>query len=49
MMDRSLPGATITHKYSLYNDVTYAGAATALCAPVEVKWQDATLWMAPSH
>ncbi len=43
------PGATITHKFGLYNDVTYAGAATSLCAPTEVKYSDATLWIAPSH
>ena len=42
------PGATITHKFDLYNDVTYSGAATSLCAPTEVKYSDATLWIAPS-
>lgn len=43
------PGATITHKLSLYNDVTYAGAQTSTCAPIEVKWAGGTLWVAPSH
>jgi hypothetical protein len=42
------PGATINHTFSLYNDVTYAGAATTMCAPVSVKYSDATLWIAPS-
>lgn len=43
------PGVTITHKLSLYNDVTYAGAQTSMCVPVEVKWAGGTVWMAPSH
>ena len=43
------PGATITHRLSLYNDVTYAGAQTSTCAPIEVKWAGGTLWVAPSH
>ncbi|MBV9718816.1 MAG: hypothetical protein JOZ77_05825 [Candidatus Eremiobacteraeota bacterium] len=42
------PGATISHKLTLYNDVTYAGAQTTMCAPVEVKWAGGTMWMAPS-
>lgn len=42
------PGATITHRLSLYNDVTYAGAQTSMCVPVEVKWAGGTLWVAPS-
>ncbi len=42
------PGVTIMHKLSLYNDVTYAGSQTSLCAPVEVKWAGGTVWMAPS-
>lgn len=43
------PGATIEHTLSLYNDVTYAGAATSLCVPVEVKYAGGTVWMAPSR
>jgi hypothetical protein len=43
------PGATITHTLSLYNDVTYAGSATTLCVPVEVKYAGGTVWMAPSR
>lgn len=43
------PGATITHRLSLYNDVTYAGAQTSTCAPIEVKWAGGTVWIAPSH
>ncbi|HEY6449561.1 MAG TPA: hypothetical protein VIX60_02660 [Candidatus Cybelea sp.] len=42
------PGATIMHRLSLYNDVTYAGAQTSTCAPIEVKWAGGTLWVAPS-
>lgn len=42
------PGATITHRLSLYNDVTYAGAQTSTCIPVQVKWAGGTLWVAPS-
>jgi hypothetical protein len=42
------PGATISHRLSLYNDVTYAGAQTTQCVPVEVKWAGGTLWVAPS-
>ena len=42
------PGATIDHTLSLYNDVTYAGAQTTQCAPVEVKWAGGTVWIAPS-
>jgi hypothetical protein len=43
------PGATITHRLTLYNDVTYAGAQTSQCFPVEVKWAGGTVWIAPSH
>jgi hypothetical protein len=43
------PGATIDHTLSLYNDVTYAGAQTTQCAPVQVKWAGGTVWLAPSH
>jgi hypothetical protein len=43
------PGATIDHTLSLYNDVTYAGAQTTSCLPVQVKWAGGTLWIAPSH
>jgi hypothetical protein len=43
------PGATINHTLSLYNDVTYAGAQTTQCAPVQVKWAGGTVWLAPSH
>lgn len=42
------PGATINHTLSLYNDVTYAGAQTSTCVPVEVKWAGGTVWIAPS-
>jgi hypothetical protein len=42
------PGATIDHTLSLYNDVTYAGAQTTTCLPVEVQWAGGTLWVAPS-
>jgi hypothetical protein len=42
------PGATIDHTLPLYNDVTYAGAQTSQCAPIEVKWAGGTLWIAPS-
>jgi hypothetical protein len=42
------PGVTITHRLPLYNDVTYAGAQTTTCLPVEVKWAGGTLWIAPS-
>lgn len=43
------PGATISHRLSLYNDVTYAGAQTTQCIPVQVKWAGGTVWIAPSH
>jgi hypothetical protein len=43
------PGATITHRLTLYNDVTYAGAQTSSCVPIEVKWAGGTVWIAPSH
>jgi hypothetical protein len=43
------PGATIDHVLSLYNDVTYAGAQTSSCVPVQVKWAGGTVWIAPSH
>ncbi len=43
------PGATIDHTLSLYNDVTYAGAQTSSCVPVQVKWAGGTIWIAPSH
>ena len=42
------PGATINHTLPLYNDVTYAGAQTTMCAPVQVKWAGGTVWIAPS-
>jgi hypothetical protein len=42
------PGATINHTLPLYNDVTYAGAQTSSCVPIEVKWAGGTLWIAPS-
>ncbi len=42
------PGVTIDHTLPLYNDVTYAGAQTSSCVPVEVKWAGGTVWMAPS-
>ncbi|HEY6325231.1 MAG TPA: hypothetical protein VIW73_01770 [Candidatus Cybelea sp.] len=43
------PGATIDHTLSLYNDVTYAGAQTTSCLPIQVKWAGGTIWIAPSH
>lgn len=43
------PGATISHRLSLYNDVTYAGAQTSSCVPTQVKWAGGTVWIAPSH
>ncbi|MBV9233293.1 MAG: hypothetical protein JO030_04565 [Candidatus Eremiobacteraeota bacterium] len=43
------PGATIVHKLTLYNDVTYAGASTTVCRPIQVKWAGGTIWVAPSH
>lgn len=42
------PGVTINHLLSLYNDVTYSGAQTSMCAPIEVKWAGGSVWMAPS-
>jgi hypothetical protein len=42
------PGATINHTLPLYNDVTYAGAQTSSCVPIEVKWAGGTVWIAPS-
>ena len=42
------PGATIDHTLSLYNDVTYAGAQTSSCVPIQVKWAGGTVWMAPT-
>jgi hypothetical protein len=42
------PGVTITHTLSLYNDVTYSGAQTTSCFPVEVKWAGGQVWIAPS-
>ncbi len=42
------PGVTITHTLPLYNDVTYAGAQTSSCVPVQVKWAGGTVWVAPS-
>jgi hypothetical protein len=43
------PGTEIQHHFSLYNDVTYAGKEVQSCVPTKVKWQDSTLWVAPSH
>jgi hypothetical protein len=43
------PGTTINHHFDLYNDVTYAGSQTQSCVPIQVKWADSTLWIAPSH
>ena len=42
------PGVEIQHHFDLYNDVTYAGKQ-ATCVPTKVKWNDASLWIAPSH
>lgn len=41
------PGVQINHHFDLFNDVTYAGKQ-ATCVPTKVKWQDSTLWIAPS-
>lgn len=43
------PGTEIQHRFSLYNDVTYAGQQTTRCVPTRVKWADSSLWVAPSH
>ncbi len=43
------PNVTISHRLTLYNDVTYAGAATTVCRPIQVKWAGGTVWIAPSH
>jgi hypothetical protein len=43
------PGATIDHTLPLFNDVTYAGAQTSSCVPVQVKYAGGTVWIAPSH
>ena len=43
------PGTEIMHRFSLYNDVTYAGKQVKSCVPVRVKWADSTLWVAPAH
>ena len=43
------PGVEIRHHFSLYSDVTYAGQTTRSCIPMEVKWADASLWLAPAH
>jgi hypothetical protein len=42
------PGVEITHKLSVYSDVTYAGSETTSCVPVQVKWAGGTVWIAPS-
>jgi hypothetical protein len=42
------PGVQINHHFSLYNDVTYSGSQVSSCVPIKVKWQDSTLWVAPS-
>lgn len=42
------PGVTIDHTLALYNDVTYAGATTSSCVPIEVKWAGGKIWMAPT-
>lgn len=42
------PGTEISHHFSLYNDVTYAGEHVSSCVPIKVKWADSTLWVAPS-
>jgi hypothetical protein len=43
------PGAEIKHHFDLYSDVTYGGETVRSCVPIQVKWADATLWMAPAH
>ena len=43
------PGVTIDHVLPLYNDVTYAGAPTSTCIPIEVKWAGGTVWMSPTR
>jgi hypothetical protein len=42
------PGAVIDHKFSLYNDVTYAGTHAQFCVPTSVKWADHTVWITPT-
>jgi hypothetical protein len=43
------PGTEIQHHFSLYNDITYAGKQVTTCAPIQVKWADSTVWLAPAH
>ena len=38
------PGQVIKHTYSLYNDITYAGAQTHGCAAVAITWADGSKW-----
>lgn len=40
------PGAEIKHKFSLYNDVTYAGQQTHGCAPISVVYKNGMRWVA---
>lgn len=42
------PGVTIDHLLNLFTDVTYSGAQTTTCVPVEVKYAGGTVWIAPS-
>jgi hypothetical protein len=43
------PGATISHDFSLFNDVTYAGSHTSMCVPTQVKYAGGQVWMAPTQ
>jgi hypothetical protein len=38
------PGATVSHNFALYNDITYAGTATLGCSVVKIVWADGTTW-----
>jgi hypothetical protein len=40
------PGTEVSHRFNLYNDVTYAGKQTQGCAAIAVKWSDGTSWHA---
>jgi hypothetical protein len=43
------PGIEIKHHFSLFSDVVYGGQTVRACVPVEVKWADSTVWLAPAH
>ena len=40
------PGAEISHPFSLFNDVTFAGKQTHGCEAVAVHYSDGTRWSA---